>query len=392
MFQTALYVVSLICVFGCGEADRIPADAPGYVKGKAVHPTIKIGKPYRVMGNKYYPEYDPDYVEEGIASWYGPNFHGKMTANGEKYNQWAMTAAHTTLPMPSMVRVTALDTGRSIVVRVNDRGPFADGRIIDLSRAAAEELGTRAKGLARVRVEYLKEETEAYIAKLQLKKPDSWKEKDIMIAKAEPEQAAEIVSARVSPPLSEPVMVSEDGVAHEVSEAEDVPEQFAYETPELLETTVSARGVTMEEIGYAEDAFSVLDEADFEPRERADPPFFASSANAAPLSASPETPSEWRSGSSFVRFDPTPLSSTPAKPAAKPLYVRAGTFAERSNARKLAEKLRAITDTQVIPTSGGSQTLYKVVLGPAFNRGIAEAIREKLPRYGIRDAVITSQP
>ncbi len=119
----------------------------------------KVGAPYVIKGKKYYPAIDYGYNETGIASWYGPNFHGKKTANGEIYNQNDLTAAHKTLPMPSIVRVTNLENGRSLIVRVNDRGPYARGRIIDLSKRSAELLGFKRKGLAKVRVEVLEEES-----------------------------------------------------------------------------------------------------------------------------------------------------------------------------------------------------------------------------------------
>lgn len=115
-------------------------------------PGVKIGRPYEVFGVTYFPADDRDYDERGIASWYGPTFHAKATANGETYNQEDLTAAHKTLPMPSWVEVTNLDNGRSLVVRINDRGPFVEGRIIDLSRRSAELLGVERPGLARVRV------------------------------------------------------------------------------------------------------------------------------------------------------------------------------------------------------------------------------------------------
>lgn len=115
----------------------------------------KIGRPYTVAGKTYIPARDDNYDRKGIASWYGPNFHGKRTANGEMFDQNALTAAHPTLPLPSIVRVTNLDNSRQILVRVNDRGPFVDNRLIDMSRAAATELGYRAKGTAHVRVQYV---------------------------------------------------------------------------------------------------------------------------------------------------------------------------------------------------------------------------------------------
>ncbi|MFQ5533241.1 MAG: septal ring lytic transglycosylase RlpA family protein [Sphingomonadales bacterium] len=114
---------------------------------------VKIGKPYKIAGVWYYPKADPYYDRTGMASWYGPKFHGKQTANGERYDMWAMTAAHTTLPMPSLVRVTNLQNARSVVLRVNDRGPYARGRIIDLSRRAAQILGFEKQGVTRVRVQ-----------------------------------------------------------------------------------------------------------------------------------------------------------------------------------------------------------------------------------------------
>ncbi|ATE65272.1 septal ring lytic transglycosylase RlpA family protein [Rhizorhabdus dicambivorans] len=113
---------------------------------------VKIGKPYQVAGAWYYPADDRDYDEVGLASWYGDQFHGAPTANGEIFDMANVGAAHKTLPLPSYVEVTSLDTGRTILVRVNDRGPFVTNRIIDLSRRAAQLLGTERLGVARVRV------------------------------------------------------------------------------------------------------------------------------------------------------------------------------------------------------------------------------------------------
>ncbi|GLR81026.1 hypothetical protein GCM10007856_37070 [Azospirillum oryzae] len=124
----------------------------------------KVGKPYQINGVWYYPKEDYSYDETGIASWYGPGFHEKNTANGEIYDQNELTAAHKTLPMPSLVRVTNLDNGRSIVVRVNDRGPYANGRIIDMSRRGAQLLGFDGPGTAKVRVQILAEESRAIAA------------------------------------------------------------------------------------------------------------------------------------------------------------------------------------------------------------------------------------
>lgn len=130
-----------------------PQETRGLIARSSDHQ--KVGNPYTVAGQRFVPYRDDDYDEIGIGSWYGPNFHGRPTANGEVFDQHQMTAAHTTLPIPSIVEVTNLENGRQVIVRLNDRGPFVDDRIIDLSRAAAEALDYRARGLARVRVRYL---------------------------------------------------------------------------------------------------------------------------------------------------------------------------------------------------------------------------------------------
>jgi rare lipoprotein A len=118
-------------------------------------PIGKVGKPYKVNGRWYTPAHQPDYEEVGGASWYGEAHQGRPTASGEPFDMRRVSAAHKTLPLPSLVEVTDLKSGRSIRVRVNDRGPFVDGRVIDLSKAAAEQLGVLAQGVAKVRVRYL---------------------------------------------------------------------------------------------------------------------------------------------------------------------------------------------------------------------------------------------
>lgn len=115
----------------------------------------QVGKPYTIRGKKYYPREDPNYNKVGSASWYGPNFHGRLTANGEVYDQFGLSAAHPTLPLPSYAKVTNLENGSSVTVRINDRGPFSKNRIIDLSARAAQLLGYEHKGVAKVRVEYV---------------------------------------------------------------------------------------------------------------------------------------------------------------------------------------------------------------------------------------------
>lgn len=115
----------------------------------------QVGKPYKVRGKWYYPKDEPGYVNTGISSWYGPNFHGRLTANGETYDMYGLSAAHKTFPLPSYAMVTNLENGNRLMVRVNDRGPYAHGREIDVSSRAAELLDFKTAGTARVKVEYV---------------------------------------------------------------------------------------------------------------------------------------------------------------------------------------------------------------------------------------------
>jgi len=137
--------------------DRAEArsEQPTRSAAAAARPKRGTMKPYQVNGRWYEPAEQPDYDEVGLASWYGSAHHGRPTATGEVFDQWAISGAHKTLPLPSIVEVTNLDTGKAIRVRLNDRGPFVDGRIVDLSRAAAERLGFDRKGVTRVRVRYV---------------------------------------------------------------------------------------------------------------------------------------------------------------------------------------------------------------------------------------------
>lgn len=138
--------------YGVSSSPRVVAMGEPVPKGGG---TYRIGKPYTVAGRVYVPEEDPDYRAEGMASWYGDDFHGRLTANGEVFDMLSLTAAHPTLPIPSYARVTNLRNGKSLVVRVNDRGPYHGNRLIDVSNKAAELLDFKSNGVAKVRVEYV---------------------------------------------------------------------------------------------------------------------------------------------------------------------------------------------------------------------------------------------
>jgi peptidoglycan lytic transglycosylase len=138
--------------YGVSSSPRVVAFGEPVPKGGG---TYRVGKPYTVGGRVYVPEENLNYREEGMASWYGDDFHGRLTANGEVFDMASLTAAHPTLPMPCYARVTNLNNSKSLIVRVNDRGPYVGNRLIDVSNRAAELLEFKGHGVARVRVEYV---------------------------------------------------------------------------------------------------------------------------------------------------------------------------------------------------------------------------------------------
>ena len=160
-------------------------------------PAYKIGKPYQIDGVWYTPKEDANYDATGIASWYGLPFDGRPTANGETYDMNALTAAHKTLPMPTMVRVTNLENGRSLVLRVNDRGPFVNGRVVDVSRRAAQLLGFLHQGTAKVRIAAVQSPARRFVSN----KPITTEEERYDAAAAP--QAA-VASERLPPPEGVP--------------------------------------------------------------------------------------------------------------------------------------------------------------------------------------------
>jgi rare lipoprotein A len=164
--QKTIPLYLLLLIMSCGASNYNARNKYGRYDKKYSKKSVKkskgyykVGNPYTVLGQTYYPEENPEYKEVGKASWYGEKFYGKKTANGEIYDMYDITGAHRTLPLPSIVKVTNLENGKSIKVRINDRGPFKKNRIIDLSKAAAKKLDFHKEGTTTVKVEFLKQET-----------------------------------------------------------------------------------------------------------------------------------------------------------------------------------------------------------------------------------------
>ena len=202
-------------LLGVSASPRVVEYGQPVPKGGGIY---KVGNPYKVGGEWFYPKEDPNYRNVGIASWYGLDFHGRRTANGEIYDMDSLSAAHPTLPLPTYAKVKNLENGREVVVRINDRGPFARGREIDVSKRAAEELGFQRKGTTKVQVTYL--------GKAPLSGDDGWvvdsryAEKSRKAAPQRQEEArrVQLASAAPVPPLpsrnSEPMPSASLGMAY----------------------------------------------------------------------------------------------------------------------------------------------------------------------------------
>jgi len=180
----------------------------------------KIGEPYEIAGVWYYPKEEPDYDRTGIASWYGQPFHGRATASGETFDMNRLSAAHKTLPLPTIVTVTNLENGRSLRLRVNDRGPFVHGRIVDVSRRAAQLLGFERRGTARVRVRVAGASPGGFI----LAKPET------------PEAERTAVAAVPREPVSSERLPPPAGAAAPRPEAEEAPLPVATAPPQPAAT------------------------------------------------------------------------------------------------------------------------------------------------------------
>jgi len=172
-FQSVMILCSCVLLASCSSTPKTaalptPSPATGTYPGH-----YKVGSPYKIENQWYYPKKEEHYSEVGMASWYGPGFHGHRTANGDYYNQQSLTVAHRTLPLPSIVRVTNVANGKSVIAMVNDRGPFSKKRIIDVSERVADLIGIKQQGTGKVRVEYMPEQSKQLLQKLALAEKDS---------------------------------------------------------------------------------------------------------------------------------------------------------------------------------------------------------------------------
>ncbi len=320
----------LLCLTACTELQLASHVTKQALPSSKSQGTFKVGNAYKINGKRYHPQESYDLVETGIASWYGPQFHGKKTANGETFDMYELTAAHKTLQMPSLVRVTNLDNGRSLIVRVNDRGPYKRGRIIDLSKRSAELLGFKDQGTAKVRLEVLKQES------------------------------MEIARAAKS---------GKDTNGYEVAL------NRGGKMPSLRPQPVKVASATSSQ------AYQV------EPAAGAQPPPVMREALISPTSVNTGVrqaiPGHTRSGA----FYPDPIVTE--MPVIKTdIFVQAGAFTVQENAYKLSGKLQQFAQANVYPAIVNGRQFYRVRLGPVASVQQADELLARLISSGNESAII----
>ncbi len=329
---------------------------------------VKIGKPYEIAGKMYYPEYDSNYDRVGTASWYGPGFHGKYTANGELFNQDDLTAAHPTLPMPSMVRVTNLQTGKSAIIRVNDRGPFKDNRIIDLSKKSAQRLGIQ--GLAKVRVQFLLQETEEYLAAIR-----SGQSFDMVAYNDKPKEAKIVENIRNSS-YDDTQGVTEAAPVVSVSSVETTPSEEARVEDNLIhDAPISTQPVEI-----------------YKNESRDNDSHARGTAWASDNVTLPEPGSVAPSaGKSQPAFNPPPVADDVPQVSEVPggIYtIQAGVFSTEENASKLVDKVSSLASANIENVDVNGRSLWRVRVGSFDDRQSAETILADVRASGVPDARI----
>jgi rare lipoprotein A len=331
-----------------GPGDRSGfTDAPDAVP--KVEPKSKYGNPasYVVFGKRYKTKTSSaGHVERGVASWYGKKFHGRRTSSGERYDMYAMTAAHKSLPLPTYAKVTNLENGRTAVVKINDRGPFHGDRVIDLSYSAARKLGVVSKGTAVVEVRAI-----------DPRKPDSSSGDENLFA----------VAARAGQDETRPVR------RETVADSRAPKKEAGAATPALA--TATTKTAIPEPSPAA--AKSMLAAESKEPARATPPP--ARSASPAPAAGSASAPK-------IAAADRPASASRSSGAQGSSLYLQVGAFGSRTNAEQLRRQLVTQLAEQVQVRAGGDAALYKVRVGPFDSRQKVNKVSQIVASLGLKDS------
>jgi rare lipoprotein A len=349
---------------GCASSG--PQVGEPHARYRLGHPSYRV-EPYQVKGVWYTPKVDYNYDETGTASWYGPGFDRQPTADGEIYDMNQVSAAHKTLPLPSVVEVTNLQNGRALRVRVNDRGPFVDGRLIDMSRRSAQLLGFEGSGTAPVRVRIIKDES-IRVAEAAMRGELG----GVALAQAAPSYVA-TPGARTAPPAARPI------------EAQPATQVAAAGPPSLRAAQV---------IGEPLPAPMPSPVAAPSPAASPEPaPAYPTAVAAAPRRY-------WPSLIGQAHAEPLhPQIASLATPAPRPvaaptrnsgrIFVQAGAFAVPENAQRVRARVAALGSVEIVPTSGGG--LYRVRVGPVASEAAAARLLSKVVDSGYPGARVVSE-
>lgn len=330
--------------YGVKSSPRVASE---YVPKGGGH--FKLGSPYKVAGRWYVPREDPNYQEYGVASWYGADFHGRRTANGEVFDAKALTAAHPTLPLPCYAYVTNLENGKTILVRVNDRGPYVNDRLIDMSYAAAKHLGYTNNGRARVRVRY------AGLAPLS---GDDTRERQFLASQESGQR----------PDQWAPVTPKREYASVQTGYQSRYQELPADSSDRWSPTTYRAALAGKPEPRAAATA-------QFQP-------FVQRASLSAPARGdgrmSLSTPQPFDTGAAPQPFDNGRT------------YVQVGIFRDRSNAERLRRELGSLGPVEVAPLQVGTGSeAYRVRVGP-FSESNASRVQSRIATYGVADTAIVN--
>ncbi len=340
---------------GCAETELASHLAkrvgrPGQNEG-----TFKVGDPYKVEGEWYYPKEQYAYSETGIASWYGPGFAGKHTANGEIYDDSELTAAHRTLQMPSLVRVTNLDNGKSIIVRVNDRGPYKRGRVMDVSSKAAELLGFKGHGTAKVRLDIL------------------------------PQESLQIASAARSGLNTKGYEIAANNGTYAVAQGPVYGTAPADIMPASGSYQVASAGPGSFPVPGGQSALP----QDYHVDGAGLKPVMQETVGTVTTAPSPQTgvATAVPGHTHYGQFYPDPLvTEMPVHPTS--IYVQAGAFANPENAGRLSAKMGVFGTARVEQAMVNGRQFYRVRVGPAPTVEAADGLLGRIVAGGYKEARI----
>lgn len=349
---TLIFCVSAISIVSACSETRYAAHVVKQIPFPGDPPetvgSFKVGNPYNIKGRNYYPRETYNHSETGIASWYGPNFHGKKTANGEIFDKNELTAAHRTLQMPSIIRVTNLSNGRSIILRVNDRGPFAHDRILDVSERAATVLGFKNHGTAKIRIDVLSDasvqvaeaakqgyDTRGYEVSLNNKGQRTVP--TVTMPQVKPEPVTQVAISAPPPPPQSPYYNAAPPPTHTIA-ANGQPVPLQKPMP------VQAEPLTPARVSYA-------------------------IPNA-------------QANRSYV------TGSNVGNLGTGKIYVQAGSFSQEQNALSYSNNLSGFGPSKVYMTHVNNRPFFRVRLGPYDDRIQAQQILTALNEGGNKNAVI----